>query len=291
MELRIDNLQMDMTGVELLVANAHHQIQGVEDEVLPKFDDKWRRAINTLTEAQEDGERKYNEWYEHVQHSCVTVLDSFICLEKGIKENTAMIVWFDQNQAWLENWEKGMNNLVGEVRSLQDIIARQATAIPALKDCVGELELGRRILRAHMVHIEDRMDVDPLVMDLTGSEADGENSSEEPSSLSNSSSSSGLYDDGRQTFLSVPIIDVDEDPTENIDPLPIRGPSMVMLPGPSVLRSLISIKEEIDFLNDLRFIPPSLCGGEARPDIEVKEEEEAKGKVTGTLEFWAGEYE
>jgi hypothetical protein len=136
------------------------------------------------------------------------------------------------------------------------------------------------------------MDVDPWVEDLTGSdEADGENSSEEPSSGSSSDSglsSSGLYDDGRQTFLSVPIIDVDEDPAENVKPTPVCGPSMVMLPGPSVLRSLVPIEEEVDLMNDPQFIPLSLRGGEARPDVEVKEEdEEETGKVTGTPEFWA----
>jgi hypothetical protein len=136
------------------------------------------------------------------------------------------------------------------------------------------------------------MDVDPQAEDLTGSdEADGENSSEEPLSGSSScsgSSSSGLYNDGRQTFLSVPIIDVDVDPAKNVEPLPVHGPSMAMLPGPSVLRSLVPIEEEVDLINDPRFILPSLRGGEAGPDVEVKEElEEETGKVAGTPEFWA----
>jgi hypothetical protein len=121
------------------------------------------------------------------------------------------------------------------------------------------------------------MDVDPRVEDLTGSEfGDGENSSEEslsqPGSSPSGSSSSGsssLYDDGRQMFISVPIIDVDEAPSENEEPIPVAGPSVVrsravaMLPGPSVLMSLIPIEEEVDVLNDPRFIPPSLRGGEA----------------------------
>jgi hypothetical protein len=136
------------------------------------------------------------------------------------------------------------------------------------------------------------MDVDPQVEDLTRSdEADEENSSEEPlsgSSSNSGSSSSGLYNDGRQTFLSVPIIDVDVNPAENVEPVPVCGPSMAMLPGPSVLRSLIPIEEEVDLMTDPRFIPPSLRGGEAGPDVEVKEElEEETRKVAGTLEFWA----
>jgi hypothetical protein len=145
------------------------------------------------------------------------------------------------------------------------------------------------------------MDVDPRVEDLTEDEADGENSSEEPltgSSSGSDSSSSGLYDDGRQMFLSVPIIDVDAYPSENNEPIPVPGPSMarsmVMLPGPSVLRSLIPIKEEVDLMTDPRFIPPMLRGGEAGPDVDPQEEvkeEESEGKVAGTPEFWAGDYE
>ena len=139
------------------------------------------------------------------------------------------------------------------------------------------------------------MDVNLRVEDLTGSnEADGENSSEEP--LSNLSSDSGsgsdLYDNSRQTFLSVPIVDVDEDPAENVELLPVHSPSMAILPGPSVVRMLVPIEEEVDILMDPRFIPPSLCGGEARLDIDVKEEEEEEtGKVSGTPEFWASDYE
>jgi hypothetical protein len=145
------------------------------------------------------------------------------------------------------------------------------------------------------------MDVDPRVEDLTGLEfGDGENSSEDPLSQpgssptgSSSSGSSSLYDDGRQMFISVPIIDVDEAPLENEEPIPVAGPSVVrsravaMLPGPSVLTSLIPI-EEVDVLNDPRFIPPYFRGGEPGPDVEVKEEsEEETGKVAGTPEFWA----
>jgi hypothetical protein len=44
----------------------------------------------------------------------------------------------------------------------------------------------------------------------------------------------------------------------------------------------------VDLNNDVRFIPPHFRGGEARPDVEVKEEsEEETGKVAGTPEFWA----
>jgi hypothetical protein len=145
------------------------------------------------------------------------------------------------------------------------------------------------------------MDVDPWVKDLIRSEADDEEGSSNevassPSGLSPDlrSSGSSLYDDGSQTFLSVAIINVDEDPAKNIKPLPVCGPILAMLPGPSVLRSLILI-EEVDVLNDPWFIPPHYRGNEtARPDVDPQEEvevkEEPEGKVAGTLEFWAGDY-
>jgi hypothetical protein len=98
LELRINNLQMDMTGVELSVVNAHQQVQCVEDEVIPKFNNKQRRAINNFHEAQEDLEKKFNDRCDQIQHSYVVVMDSFICLEKGIKENTDQIVQLDNNQ-------------------------------------------------------------------------------------------------------------------------------------------------------------------------------------------------
>ena len=137
-----------------------------------------------------------------------------------------------------------------------------------------------------------------------GSEADDEETlggevMSSPSGLLSSSSSPlglSLYDDGSTTFLPVIIHDVDEDPTENIELILVHGPVLVMLPGPSVVRSLILVGEEVDVLNDPRFIPLSLCGDDtAGPDVpqeeegEVKEEEE-EGKVAGTPEFWAGDY-
>ena len=154
------------------------------------------------------------------------------------------------------------------------------------------------------------MDVDVQVEDLTGSEADDEETSggevaSSPTGSSSGSSSSGpssLYDDGRQMFISVPIIDVDEAPSENEEPIPVAGPSVVrsravaMLPGPSILTNLIPIEEDVDVLTDSRFIPPSLRGDDtAGPDVPVDEEElkeeEPEGKVAGIPEFWAGDYE
>ena len=96
--------------------------------------------------------------------------------------------------------------------------------------------------------------------------------------------------------MPVVIVDVDEDPAENVEPIPVCGPILAMLPGPSVLRSLIPI-EEVDINNDVQFIPPHYRRDDhAGPDVPQEEEGEAKeeepeGKVAVTLEFWAGDYE
>ena len=82
------------------------------------------------------------------------------------------------------------------------------------------------------------MDVDPQVEDLTGLEADDEETSggevaSSPTGLSSSgsgSSGSSLYDNGSTTFLPVVIHDVDGDPDENSEPLLVRGPVLAMLP-------------------------------------------------------------
>ena len=151
------------------------------------------------------------------------------------------------------------------------------------------------------------MDVDQQVEDLTGSEADNEEtlggevaSSPTGSSPSGSGSSgSSLYDDGSTTFLPIVIHDVDGDPDENSEPILVQGTSVLgMLLGPSIVTSLIPIEEDVDILMDLRFIPPSLRGDDtAGPDVPVEEEEaevkeeEPKGTLAGTPEFWAGDYE
>ena len=151
------------------------------------------------------------------------------------------------------------------------------------------------------------MDVDPQVEDLTGLEADDEETSgsEVASSPTGSSSSgsgssgSSLYDDGSTTFLLVVIHNVDGNPDENSEPIPVRGTSILaMLPGPSIVTSLIPIEEDVDVLTDPRFIPPSLRGDDtAGPDVPMEDvevevkEEEPEGKVAGTPEFWAGDYE
>ena len=176
----------------------------------------------------------------------------------------------------------------------------QASTIRLLQDRVGELEDGHCLLCDRIVTIEVRTSI--VAYDLcidnrlpSGSDADDKegSSNEVMSSPSDSSSDldssrSSLYDDGGQTFLPVVIIDVDEDPAKNIELLPFRGPILAMLPGPSVVMILVPIEEEVDIMNDVRFIPPSLQGDKtAGLDVDPQEEEgevkeeELEGRVLG----------
>ena len=157
----------------------------------------------------------------------------------------------------------------------------QASTIRLLQDCVGELEVGRCLLCDRIVTIEVRTSI--VAYDLcidnrlpSGSDADDKEglSNEVMSSPSDSSSDldssrSSLYDDSGQTFLPVVIIDVDEDPAKNIELLPFRGPILAMLPGPSVVMILVPIEEEVDIMNDVRFIPPSLQGDKTAGTVGI----------------------
>jgi hypothetical protein len=51
-----------------------------------------------LNKAVEDLDTKFDNWVNKIQHSCVTVMDSFILPEQGIKLNTKQIQQLDNNQ-------------------------------------------------------------------------------------------------------------------------------------------------------------------------------------------------
>jgi hypothetical protein len=152
--MRVDNLQMDMTGVELLVANAHHQVQCVEDEVVKLLSERVSAMYQDFFTFGGAMESRLEGMCVDNKESLVKLLDAFVCLDRGIKNNTNQIVWLDNNQEWLERWEKGMNDLVGEVCSLQETVQGQSATITALKDCIRELELGHGILQDCVIHIE-----------------------------------------------------------------------------------------------------------------------------------------
>jgi hypothetical protein len=98
----------------------------VEDEVCKGLKDKWRNTAINICPTCEVLENKFNDRCDQIQHSCITVMDTFIILEKGIKENTNQIVQLDKNQAWLEGWSDGMTSLLKDVQELSDLVLDQA---------------------------------------------------------------------------------------------------------------------------------------------------------------------
>jgi hypothetical protein len=172
-----------------------------------------------------------------------------------------------------------------DIQELAEMGLAQGTTITTLKVCVRELELSQHILWDCVTHIKDKIEVHLPIVNLTDSK-DDETTNKFSGGPSEHSDNSDLYNNGRQPFLSVPIINIDEDPAENIELTPVHGFILAVLPGPSVIHQLIPIEEDFG-----EGVPPCLQGSQdARSDVEVKKEE-LEGKVTGTLEFWAGDYE
>ena len=68
MEMRINNLQMDMIRVELGVANAHHQVQHVKDEVCMELSERIRMNFLDLQATIEAVEEQLRECCDRIQH-------------------------------------------------------------------------------------------------------------------------------------------------------------------------------------------------------------------------------
>ena len=143
-----------MTSVELSVANAHHQIQRVEDEVVKPLSEKVTAMYHDFFMFGGAMESWLEGMCINTKEALVKVLESYWILDIRIKNNTEQIIRLDNNQGWLESWEKGMNELVGEVWSLQDIVKDQSSTISLLWDHVRELELGHRLLHNRIIAIK-----------------------------------------------------------------------------------------------------------------------------------------
>jgi hypothetical protein len=70
---------------------------------------------------------------------------------------------------WLGQHSDGMMVMLKDIQDLANIVFGQTTTITTLKDWIGELELGHHVLRDRVTHIEDAMDVDLPIINLTDS--------------------------------------------------------------------------------------------------------------------------
>ena len=109
MEMRVDNLQMDMTGVELSVANAHLQVQCLEDDVLrPYMDDRYRAEENHWI-FEEDLRSRVDRLElerDRVDANCSTTrevlsswMTSFEALEKSIADEASRVYAMEDHLA------------------------------------------------------------------------------------------------------------------------------------------------------------------------------------------------
>jgi predicted nucleic acid-binding Zn-ribbon protein len=172
MEMEVDNLKMDMSGVELSVANAHLQIQRVEDEVVATLDKKVSdmyqefftsggamesRFDGTLEEhhdrlnAVELGNARAAEKCDSVREVLTSWMVTFEALEGNIGKTAEDVKVIED---WLEPNSRSIIEAQVEIEKLTDLVKDQASVIRLLQDRVGELELGHGVLRAHVINIE-----------------------------------------------------------------------------------------------------------------------------------------
>ena len=179
MEHRLDNIWMDVQGCELSTANAHQQIQQLEDEVVVPFIEKvtlmyWDCFMSggamesefrgTLENHQErlneveltSGIAK--EKCNSVQDVLTSWMSTFKALEGSIRDTTTRVIAMEDH---LTERSQSLVDLDSQVQANSDIIkllvermSSQEATITALRDWVGELELGRCLLHDRIIAIE-----------------------------------------------------------------------------------------------------------------------------------------
>ena len=171
MEMRIDNLQMDMTGVELSVANAHLQVQRLEEDVIKDLRDCLKNSearIQTWRGIYSGKVDRLELERDRVEANCATTWEvlsswmvSFEALEKSIADESTRVVAMEdhltERSMDLHNFGKKFEEKMDLIDRMQEQMDSQDATILALKDRVGELELGHRLLRDRIIAIEVRM--------------------------------------------------------------------------------------------------------------------------------------
>jgi hypothetical protein len=161
MEMEVDNLKMDMSGVELSVANAHLQIQRVEDEVIKDMKDQleeegrkdyvWRGGVNERLHFLEQGKEVTDGKCDDVREVLTSWMVTFEALEGSIGKTAEDVKVIED---WLEPNSCSIVEAQVEIGKLTDLVRDQASAIRLLQDRVGELELGHGVLQARVINIE-----------------------------------------------------------------------------------------------------------------------------------------
>ena len=159
---------MDMTGVELSVANAHLQVQRIEDDVLKPYMDNMYRAQEDHRILEEGLRHRVDSLElekDRVEANCATVWEvlsswmvTFEALEKSIADEPTRVVAMEdhltERSQDLHNFGKEFEEKMALIGRMQERMDLQDVTITALRDRVGELELGRRLLRDRIIAIE-----------------------------------------------------------------------------------------------------------------------------------------
>jgi hypothetical protein len=159
--MEVDNLKMDMSGVELSVANAHLQIQRVEDEVIKDMKDQleeegrkdyvWRGGVTERLNFLEQGKETTDSKCDDVREVLTSWMVTFEALEGSIGKTAEDVKVIED---WLEPNSRLIVEAQVEIEKLADLVKDQASVIRLLQDRVGELELGHGVLRARVINIE-----------------------------------------------------------------------------------------------------------------------------------------
>ena len=137
LESHINNLFMDVSGVELSVANAHHQIQHVKDKVIKELSNKVTAHYHNFFTSGGAMESKFNGRME--EH-----FGDLLHFVNNKEDNT-------------EAFNDVVNTQALAIVDLTEWVDAQAVTITALKDWVGELELGHCLLCDRIIAIKVRM--------------------------------------------------------------------------------------------------------------------------------------
>jgi methyl-accepting chemotaxis protein len=152
---------MDMSGVELSVANAHLQVQRVEDEVIKEmkvhmedYEAKtatWSGVLQGRVDDLELARDRTNEKCDTVREVLTSWMVTFEALEKSIGATAEDVKTIED---WLTPNSRCVAETQEQIKELSDLVKDQASTIRLLQGRVGELELGHGVLWTRVANIE-----------------------------------------------------------------------------------------------------------------------------------------
>jgi chromosome segregation ATPase len=158
--MEVDNLKMDMSGVELSVANAHLQIQHVEDEVIKEMKDHleeerknyvWGGGVTERLNFLEQGKERTDAKCDDVREVLTSWMVTFEALETNIGRTAKDVKVIED---WLEPNSRSIIEAQEQIVGLSDLVKDQASTIRLLQQRIRDLEVGHRLLRDRVIHIE-----------------------------------------------------------------------------------------------------------------------------------------